>query len=198
MSPVVIVSFGYTPEESLLYGTPGGAVEVVALMFCGWLGDRLGQRILVSMGGLTTALLGMILIVALPLDNNSGRLAGYYLTQASPTPFVALLSLIATNVAGYTKKTTVAALYLIGYCVGNIIGPQTFRPKDAPRYEPAEITIIVCWGLCLIDLAFIWWYCRRQNKLKAKLRSEPGYVKLENQEWLDLTDRENPEFTYSL
>ncbi|KAK5456384.1 Allantoate permease [Exophiala xenobiotica] len=194
----LIVSFGYTAEESLLYGTPGGAVEVVSLMFCGWLGDRLGQRILVSMGGLTVALLGMILIVALPLNNNSGRLAGYYLTQASPTPFVALLSLISTNVAGYTRKTTVAALYLIGYCVGNIIGPQTFRPSDAPRYESAEITIIVCWGLCLIDLAFIWWYCKRQNKIKAKLRAEPGYTKLENQEWLDLTDKENPEFVYSL
>lgn len=90
-------------------------------MFCGWLGDRIGQRILVSMGGLTVALLGMILIVALPLDKNSGRLAGYYLTQASPAPFVALLSLISTNIAGYTKKTTVAAMYLVGYCVGNII-----------------------------------------------------------------------------
>ncbi|KIW22988.1 uncharacterized protein PV07_11224 [Cladophialophora immunda] len=194
----LIVSFGYTPEQSLLYGTPGGAVEVVSLMFCGWLGDRLGQRLLVSMGGLLVALLGMILIVALPLSNNSGRLAGYYLTQASPTPFVALLSLISTNVAGYTKKTTVAALYLIGYCVGNIIGPQTFRPKDAPRYRPAEITIIVCWGACLIDLAFIWWYCRRMNKKKEQQRAEPGYVKLENQEWLDLTDKENPEFSYSL
>jgi ACS family allantoate permease-like MFS transporter len=74
------------------------------------------------MTGLCTAMLGMILIVALPLDNNNGRLAGYYLTQASPTPFVALLSLISSNVAGYTKKTTVAAMYLIGYCVGNIIG----------------------------------------------------------------------------
>jgi ACS family allantoate permease-like MFS transporter len=90
--------------------------------------------------GLCTAMLGMILIVALPLDNNTGRLVGYYLTQASPTPFVALLSLISSNVAGYTKKTTVsssthtltapfqiltktqvAACFLIGYCVGNII-----------------------------------------------------------------------------
>lgn len=74
------------------------------------------------MVGLTTALIGIILIVALPLTNNGGRLAGYYLTQASPTPFVAILSLISTNVAGYTKKTTIAALYLIGYCVGNIVG----------------------------------------------------------------------------
>lgn len=112
----LIVSFGYTPEQSLLYGTPGGAVEVFALIFSGWLGDKLRRRLLVSLGGLTVALLGIILIVALPLHNNSGRLAGYYMTQASPTPFVALLSLISTNVAGYTKKTTVAALYLIAYC----------------------------------------------------------------------------------
>ena len=118
----LIVSFGYTSEESLLYGTPGGAVEVVALIACGYLGDRYGHRVLISCSGLIVAMIGMLLIVALPLSNNGGRLAGYYLTQASPTPFVALLSLIATNVAGYTKKTTVAAIYLIAYCAGNIIG----------------------------------------------------------------------------
>ncbi|KZF21427.1 MFS transporter [Xylona heveae TC161] len=194
----LIESFGYTPEQSLLYGTPSGAMEVISLILCGYLGDRFGQRILVSTIGLIVSIIGMILIVALPLSNNGGRLAGYYLTGWCPTPFVALLSLISTNVAGYTKKTTVAAIYLIFYCAGNIIGPQTFRPNDAPRYVPAEITIIVCWGVCLFDLVFIWWYCKYQNKKKAALRAQPDYKKLENQEWLDLTDRENPEFVYQL
>ncbi|MCJ1239140.1 hypothetical protein MMC14_007133 [Varicellaria rhodocarpa] len=194
----LIVSFGYTNEQSLLYGTPGGAVEVIALGLCGYLGDRYRNRILIGSSGLMIAILGMILIVALPLSNDGGRLAGYYLTQASPTPFVALLSLISTNVGGYTKKTTVAAIYLISYCAGNIIGPQTFRPKDSPRYEPAEITIICCWGACLIDLVFIWWYFRHQNQKKAAIRAQPSYTKLENQEWLDLTDKENPEFVYTL
>jgi len=194
----LIVSFGYTPNQSLLYGTPGGAVEVVSLIVCGYLGDRFGNRVIVSMSGLVISIIGMLLIVSLPLSNNSGRLAGYYLTQASPTPFVALLSLISSNVAGYTKKTTVAALYLIAYCVGNIIGPQTFRPKDAPRYKPAEITIICCWGACLINLGFIAWYYRRQNKKKAAMKAAPGYRKLDQQEFLDLTDKENPEFMYTL
>ena len=89
-------------------------------------------------------------------------------------------------------------MYLIGYCVGNIIGPQVFRPKDEPRYVPAEITIIVCWFVCLLDMLFIYLYCRHQNKKKATVRQQPGYVKLENQEFLDLTDRENPEFNYTL
>ncbi|KAI5247840.1 putative MFS allantoate transporter [Aureobasidium subglaciale] len=194
----LITSFGYTAEESLLYGTPGGAIEVIALLLCGYLGDKFGNRLLISTSGLWISTLGMLLIVCLPLDNNIGRLFGYYLTQASPTPFVALLSLISTNVAGWTKKTTVAALYLIGYCAGNIIGPQTFRPKDAPRYIPAEIVIIVCWMLCIADIVFIYWYCKRQNRKRAEIRASPAYVKLENQEWLDLTDRENPEFVYTL
>ena len=144
------------------------------------------------------ATLGMVLIVALPLSKPSGRLAGYYLTQASPTGFVALLSLIASNVAGYTKKTTVAALYLIAYCVGNIIGPQTFKPGDMPRYVPAEITIIVCYAVCALDLVFIHWYYTRLNKKNAAARAEPRYKKIDKQEFLDLTDRENPEFVYTL
>lgn len=168
------------------------------LIFCGWAGDKYRNRILVATSGLWIAILGMLLIVCLPISNSKGRLGGYYLTQASPTPFVAFLSLISSNVAGYTKKTTVAALYLIGYCVGNIIGPQTFRPKDAPRYVPAEITIICCWAVCLVDMIFIYWYCKRQNRIKEAVRSAPGYTRLENQEWLDLTDKENPEFVYTL
>ncbi|KAJ5261336.1 MFS allantoate transporter [Penicillium angulare] len=194
----LITSFGYTQEQSLLYGTPAGAVEVVALLLNGYMGDRTGQRILCSLGGLFTATLGVILIVALPLENNVGRLIGYYMTQAFPTCFAALLSLISSNVAGYTKKTTVAAMYLIGYCAGNIIGPQTFRPQDAPRYVSAEITIIVCWGICLFIMLFIWWWYNKENRRKEGIRSEPNYTRLENQEWLDLTDRENHDFIYTL
>jgi ACS family allantoate permease-like MFS transporter len=194
----LIVSFGYTPDESLLYGTPGGAVEVVALILCGYLGDKYGNRILISISGLIISMLGMILIVALPLTNNIGRLAGYYLTQSAATGFVMILSLISSNIAGYTKKTTVAAMYLVAYCVGNIIGPQTFRPSDAPRYIPAEITIIICYGVSAIDIAFIYWYYRKMNKKNAAIRAAPGYKKLERQEFLDLTDRENHEFVYAL
>jgi len=144
------------------------------------------------------ATLGMLLIVCLPLSNNIGRLLGYYLTQASPTGFVALLSLLSSNVAGYTKKTTVAALYLIAYCAGNIIGPQVFRPKDAPRYLPAEITIIVCYCVCGVECILIFFYYKWLNRKNAAIRALPGYKKLDKQEFLDLTDKENKEFVYTV
>ncbi|KAJ5102998.1 transporter [Penicillium argentinense] len=194
----LINSFGFTEEESLILGVPGGAVEVIALILNGYIGHITNQRLLCSLGGLVSAFVGMLLIVALPQSNDVGRLIGYYMTQASPTAFVALLSMISSNVAGYTKKTTVAALYLIGYCVGNIIGPQTFRPEDAPRYLPAEIIILVCIGVSLLIMLFIYWWYRKENKRKMEIQSRPDYVRLENQEWLDLTDRENPDFLYAV
>lgn len=192
------MTFGYTPEQSLLYGTPGGAVEIVALVTSGYLGPRVKNRLLVSLSGLFVAIIGMLLIVCLPLDRPVGRLIGYYMTQAFPTGFVALLSMLSTNVAGYTKKTTVGAMYFIAYCVGNLIGPQIFVPSTKPRYVPAEITIICCWAFVILDLLFIYWYYKKENARKSEIRAREGFVPLEGQEFMDLTDRENLAFEYSL
>ena len=97
---LLIESFGFTAEKSLLYGTPGGGIEFGSLILWGYLTTRVGNRILLGSAGLLIALLGAILVVALPAHRKVGRLIGYYPTQASVTSFVSLLSLIATNVAG--------------------------------------------------------------------------------------------------
>ena len=111
---------------SLLVGVPSGAVELIALLVQGYICDRFKNRILIGMQGLIVSIVGMIVVVALPESNSVGRLIGYYLTSTSANSFVALLSLISTNVAGYSKKTTVAAMYLIGYwCVKTFVSqPQ--------------------------------------------------------------------------
>lgn len=81
-------------------------MEVVTLIVGGYLGDRLHNRILVSSFGLICGIVGMGLIVGLPLSNQKARLGGYYLTQATAMPFVAFLSLIASNVVGQESSNT--------------------------------------------------------------------------------------------
>lgn len=76
--------------------------------------------------------------------------------------------------------------------IGNLIGPQVFQTKDAPQYRPAEITIIVCWAICLILLIVIRQINSHRNKLKERICSVEGYNKIVNGEFLDLTDIENP------
>lgn len=216
----LIVSFGFTPQQSLLYGCPAGAVAIVSILLWGFLSHRLGYRILWGTLAMGVATLGAILIVALPLRLRVGRLVGYYLTTALPAGEAAVISLISSNVAGcvifltldshiyvvtdlstiirYTKKTTVASIFFIGYCVGNIVGPQTFRAKDAPRYVSAEITIIVLFAACMVDMLLLFSYLAWQNRQKEMKRQRHGYVKQDGVEFWDLTDRENPEFVYAL
>ena len=52
--------------------------------------------------------------------------------------------------------------------------------------------------ISLLDLGFIYWWCRRQNRLKESMRAEPTYIRLQNQQFMDLTDQENLEFIYTL
>ena len=97
---LLIKSFGFDSEQTLLLGIPGGAVEVISLGVWGYCSQRWGYRVLHGSGWMFVALLGFVLIVSVPSDRPGGRLFGYYLSQASATGFVALLSLLATNVAG--------------------------------------------------------------------------------------------------
>jgi MFS transporter, ACS family, allantoate permease len=89
-------------------------------------------------------------------------------------------------------------LFWIGYCVGNIIGPQTFQSKDAPRFASAEVTILVLFASGLVDMLLMYFYLRRQNKRKEQERVQSGNVEKEGHEFLDLTDWENPSTIYAL
>ena len=96
----LIVSFGFSPEQSLLYGTPSGVVAVASFLLWGFLSQRFGNRILWAVLAELASMIGVILIVALPLKNRVGRLLGYYMTGAFPVGLASLLSLVSSNVAG--------------------------------------------------------------------------------------------------
>jgi hypothetical protein len=111
---------------------------------------------------------------------------------------------VTSNVAGKTKRTVVSALTLISYCVGNMIGAQVFRTKDAPRYIPGTITCCVCFGLEVI-LIIVWrlWYMY-ENKRRDRLAAESGLSEEELKQMgmqlgmQDKTDLQNPHFRYSM
>ena len=46
------------------------------------------------------------------------------------------LTVVSSNVAGFTKKQLTGAVVFTGFCIGNIVGPQTFISKEA-REAPA-------------------------------------------------------------
>ena len=98
------------------------------------------------------------------------------------------------NTSGYTKKTVVFAILYIGYAVGNLIGPQTFRADQAPAYTGGTIAMIVCYCVCIILMACYWALAVWQNKkIAARTRRNEDVI----ESFLDQTDMEQDGFLYT-
>lgn len=96
-------------------------------------------------------------------------------------------SFVTTNIAGRTKKSIVSGGYVVFLCIGNLIGPQTFRQSDAPVYAPALLTMIVLTSINIGLLITLFLYYRAQNAKRDRLHGRPEGIKKD--EWIDLTDR---------
>mgnify|MGYP003365428609 CR=1 FL=1 len=191
--------FGYTPEKSLLMNLPGGAVDLVGCIGLAAFNKKF-PRLLIAVFALAITLLGSCLL-AFTLSN-SAKLAGYYIYNFLPITMICSLSCFASNTAGHTKKITTNSLYLIAYCVGNLVGPQTFISSQAPEYAGGKISIVVCLCAALlltIGIYIIYWNRNRQrddgNNSTGVLASVSV---IKNRQFADLTDKENPYFRYSL
>ena len=186
--------FGYTPSKSLLMQMPQGAVEIVGCVLLAWLCKFLPSRMLM---GITTTSITVLANCLLAFCNTSARLAGFYLNLLGPLGFICCLSCVSSNVAGHTKKVTTNAMFLIAYCVGNLIGPQTFISTQAPGYTGAKVAIVVCGFVSLFTLIAIYVSYYIENK-KRNSRPPVDMSHIENYEFADLTDKENPNFRYSI
>ncbi|GME79321.1 unnamed protein product [Ambrosiozyma monospora] len=182
---------------------PGGAVELVGCTLFGLLNKYVKHRLLLAIISMVITLMGTCML-AFANQNKQARLTGYYLFYIAPVAMICALSCFSSNVAGHTKKITVNAIYLILYCVGNIIGPQTFRAKEAPDYRSAKITIVACYVvslLLLIILYYSYWAENRKRDCISQQKREDGNDPeffMVNQEFADLTDKQNPHFRYAL
>lgn len=194
---ILVKGMGYTSEESLLLVTPLGAWEIVALVGLTYAAMKTRQRIYFCILGHIPAIIGAILMAT---TQRIPALIGYYTSGGIPIGWTTILGMQSSNVAGSTKKITVATIGTIAYTIGNIISPQTFQSRDAPRYLPAKISICILYLLITVDLFVIRWVLDRRNKLRDQEKAELGdsYKAPENHEFLDLTDLENREFRYEL
>lgn len=100
----------------------------------------------------------------------------------------------ASNVGGYTKRTTATAFVFLAYCIGNIIGPQAFIGSEAPIYQTGCKLIIGCVAGQVIIAIILRFVLIRRNRL---LDEQGPVIEDENAALQDLTDFENPNFRYS-
>lgn len=129
----------------------------------------------------------------LPSDNKAGKLIGNYLTNCIGASLPLMYSWVSANFAGHTKKVTMNAILLMSFCLGNIIGPLTFRKDDAPDYVPAKISIIVCCAVAAVLAGVLRGYYMWENRRRDRNQVDQGV-----DGFTDRTDRENKAFRYLL
>ena len=141
---------------------------------------------------LTPGLIGGCLMAFLPAHAKAGKLIGNYMTNCIGAALPLNYAWVAANYAGHTKKITMNAVLLMSFCLGNIIGPETFQTKDAPDYIPAKIALVVTTLIAIVLAIILRTMYAFENKRRD--RNAIGLQHRTNQEFLDLTDRENGEF----
>ncbi|WWC93141.1 uncharacterized protein L201_008108 [Kwoniella dendrophila CBS 6074] len=219
----IISGFGYTPIQSNALLVPGGFVTVVTIAFFSYFADKYKNiRTLLLPASTIPVIVGALVIWQAPWHPTVGPLIGYYLVASFGAPYVLLLTLASSNTAGATKKGVTSGFIFVGYNVGNIVASYlVFAQEKKIKYRSTWIAVIVCMifaSAASIVLRFLYIAENKRRDKSAlnnirpineeisvesaeKLATEghTGIPIVENPEfWKDETDKQRPEFRYTL
>lgn len=196
---IIIKGFGFNSLQTALMNMPLSFLQAVFTLLGGWAQTKLpNARLIVASVAMIPPIIGTVLINQLDTDNKWGRLVGVWLLAGYPTGFMVLLGLLATNVAGSTKKSMASAMVFVMYCVGQIVGPQCFKSSEAPSYHSGIVAMLVGFILNLVFNLILRYLYGRENKrrdalLKGKSEEEIEALREESrkQGFENITDKQN-------
>ncbi|KAF3013722.1 hypothetical protein E8E14_005767 [Neopestalotiopsis sp. 37M] len=197
-SATILTSFGYTPKQAALLNIPSGAVNIVWTLSAAAIVRYRGGRWLINVGAGTVATMAAALLSFLPNTNRPGLLAGMYLINVLPGASNIAFQWLTCNTAGHTKRTYATAGMNAAFAIGNIIGPLTFRAKDAPQFKPAKLTLVIMWAVSILAAAGCAAYYHWMNKSRARTAEVVEDEVEASKAYAGLTDKENKSFVYHL
>ncbi|KAB8261275.1 major facilitator superfamily domain-containing protein [Aspergillus pseudonomiae] len=199
-SSIIISGFGFSQIKSLLMQMPLGAAQIVFLVITAGVATVIpNTRILMMIFNTTVSLVGMVLVWKLNEDNQKGRLTGLALGAVFAVNIPLALSIISSNVAGFTKRSTTSALMFVAYCVGNIVGPQFFLASEEPHYPTGMKGAISGLALGAFFLVCLFVYYIVENKRRDSAYGPPTQLTEEEERMQGLsnkTDLEIESFRY--
>ncbi|KAJ6178139.1 hypothetical protein N7519_008600 [Penicillium mononematosum] len=159
---LIINGFGYDKFHTILMGLPASAFQLATVLLSAVLSSTIRKSRLINLVFIfLMAMAGILMVKLIPSSDKLSRLAGFWLVMAVAPAFPLMLSLAASNIAGFTKKSTVMAMIFLGYCAGNLAGPQFFISEEAPNYHTAYTTILACYaitiGLVIVFRFYLMW-----------------------------------------
>ncbi|KAK7710882.1 hypothetical protein SLS63_012845 [Diaporthe eres] len=194
---IIISDLGFSNLKASLLTMPFGIIATFGAWFFSYIASLTNRRTFVACASLLLPILGTALVYGLPRSNLAGQLVGLYFMYFYWPPYVVGISLPQANTAGQTKKSIAFSLVTIGYAAGNLIGPQTFISKDAPKYTSGVIAMLVsyCASIALLLLYFVNVYL--ENKRRDKKYGKPEELRDVVEGFADVTDKKQEDFRYT-
>ncbi|KXJ87119.1 major facilitator superfamily domain-containing protein [Microdochium bolleyi] len=166
---IVIKGMGFSTLNTLLVQMIGTCFQGF-FVITGMLGSTYlpKARTVIMAWHMLASVIGALMIRQVAPEHQWARFFGYCLSLGYSANFPMLLAMTSSNIGGFTKKTTANAMIFIGYCAGNIIGPQLFFQSEAPSYPSGFLAMIICFCLgfaaCVALRFYLPWQNRRRDR----------------------------------
>lgn len=202
-SAIIIKNLGFTSKQSSLMTMPTGVVASLSTVAFNYISGRLeNRRCMIASLSLLIPIIGAAILYGANRSHVGPQLFGLYLMYFYFSPYVTMMSLSQANTAGNTKKSVTYGINYLGYAVGALIGPQTFRSSQAPKYTGGFIAMLAAYCACILFAVLYWFVCTVENRRKALKLTELENSIDEGEEekinlFADLTDKEKKSFMYT-
>ncbi|OBZ73439.1 hypothetical protein A0H81_07257 [Grifola frondosa] len=196
-STIIIKGMGFTTLQTTLLDAVSSGVQIVGLLVAGWISTRFkNMRVITMVVGNVPCIIGAAALTYLPADQKWNRLVAYWFTLFQTVGFALSLVMISNNIGGYTKRTFTNAVTFIGFCIGNIIGPQFLIVSEAPKYTTGTKAMFVGYIIkavahIALGLYMLWSNVKRDREF-GKVITYEDQLKGEEAGMHDLTEFENP------
>ncbi|KAJ5542764.1 Major facilitator superfamily domain general substrate transporter [Penicillium sp. DV-2018c] len=197
--PLIVSTFGYDTLYSILFQFPVGAVCVIFIPLCGYIPTIIpNTRIPLLIACCLPVIAGCVMIWKSEWGYRPATpVAGYALTGFFGPVVSLIITVGASNVAGATKKSVMAATVFVAYTVGNIIGPQLVKSNQKAEHYPELWTgMIICYCITIAAAVVLYLILRRENRIRDSM--ELDEAQRDKIAFDDLTDKQNPFFRYAL
>ncbi|KAG0157356.1 hypothetical protein PDIDSM_4541 [Penicillium digitatum] len=197
--PLIVSTFGYDTLHSILFQFPVGGICVIFIPLSGYISTVIPN---IRIPLLITCCLPVIAGCAMIWKSQWAYhpvipVIGYALTGFFGPVVSLVIAVGASNVAGATKKTVMAATVFVAYTIGNIIGPQLVKSNTKSQHYPELWTgMIICYCITITAAVVLYLVLRRENRIRESL--ELDEVQRDKIAFDDLTDKQNPFFRYAL
>jgi MFS family permease len=145
--PLIVSTFGWSSLESILFQFPLGGICLIDILVCGYLSSKIRNiRIVLLVLNCLPVIAGCAMIWKSEWSYHAATpVAGYSIIGTFGAVVSLTIVLGMSNVAGATKKSTMAAAIFVAYCVGNIVGPQLINSERKGEHYPELWTGLIIW-----------------------------------------------------